>query len=53
MKSMLLNTEDSILIEGNNHGDKFWGQVKGEGMNMLGKLLMEVRDDLKRKEVCK
>ena len=53
MKSMLLNTGDSILIEGNNHGDKFWGQVKGEGNNMLGKLLMEIRDDLKRKEACK
>ena len=53
MKSMLLNTGDSILIEGNNHRDKFWGQVKGEGNNMLGKLLMEIRDDLKRKEACK
>lgn len=48
MKSMLLNTGDSILIEGNNHRDKFWGQVKGEGNNMLGKLLMEIRDEIKK-----
>lgn len=53
LRSMLLDTEDSILIEGNNHNDKFWGQVNGEGMNILGKLLMEVRDDMKKEEQIK
>ena len=43
----LLATGDSELIEGNNHGDRFWGMVNGVGKNMLGRLLMEVRDDLR------
>ena len=43
----LLATGEAELIEGNNHGDRFWGMVNGEGKNMLGKLLMEVRDDLR------
>lgn len=45
----LLATGDSELIEGNNHGDRFWGMVNGVGKNMLGRLLMEVRDDLRNK----
>ena len=46
LKEKLLATGDAELIEGNNHGDRFWGQVNGEGMNMLGKLLMDVRKSL-------
>ena len=34
------------LIEGNNHGDTFWGVCNGVGENMLGKLLMKVRSEL-------
>ena len=48
-KSRLLQTEDSILVEWNNWGDKFWGvdirTFKGE--NMLGRLLMEIRSLLR------
>ena len=44
----LLDTGDCILIEGNNHGDRFWGQVDGEGENWLGQLLMERRDVLRK-----
>lgn len=40
---MLLDTGDAYLEEGNLHGDRFWGTVKGEGQNWLGKILMEVR----------
>lgn len=43
----LLDTGDEELIEGNNWGDKFWGQVDGIGLNFLGKLLMERRVMLK------
>ncbi len=43
----LLATEDAYLIEGNDWGDKYWGQVDGEGKNRLGELLMEVREFLK------
>jgi len=43
----LLDTGDAFLIEGNAHGDSYWGctWVAGEwyGENHLGKLLMEVR----------
>ena len=45
----LLNTKDEELIEGNNWGDRIWGQVNGEGQNLLGKILMEVRSNLKDK----
>ena len=39
----LLATFDRELIEGNNWNDRFWGVCDGEGKNMLGKLLMEIR----------
>lgn len=45
----LLNTKDEELVEGNNWGDKVWGQVNGEGQNLLGKILMEVRDEIRLK----
>lgn len=46
LSEKLIATGDAVLIEGNNHGDRFWGVYKGRGHNMLGKLLMELRDDL-------
>lgn len=46
----LLGTGNSILIEGNTWGDKYWGQVDGEGENNLGKLLMALREFIKIKE---
>lgn len=52
LKTQLLSTGDEELIEGNNHGDRFWGQVKGEGCNHLGKLLMEVREEIKNESAC-
>ena len=47
LKGFLLDTGDIELIEGNTWGDKFWGTVDGEGQNHLGKLLMQVRSELK------
>jgi len=47
MARMLLETGDAHLEEGNFHGDVFWGTVRGQGENWLGRLLMEVRDNLK------
>ena len=47
MKKALLLTGEAYLEEGNNHNDRFWGAVKGVGRNELGKILMEVRDELK------
>lgn len=47
LQKKLLATGDAVLIEGNNHGDRYWGMVKGEGENKLGKLLMRVRDEIR------
>lgn len=48
---LLIETEDAHLEEGNTWGDTTWGTVKGKGKNLLGKLLMEVRDLLKAEMV--
>ena len=48
LRKKLLDTGDADLVEGNTHGDTFWGQVKGVGENHLGKLLMEVRAEIIR-----
>lgn len=51
-RSKLLQTGKVQLIEGNTWGDRIWGaeQINGVwvGSNWLGKLLMEVRDELRR-----
>jgi ribA/ribD-fused uncharacterized protein len=44
----LLATENRMLIEGNDWGDRFWGQVDGVGENWLGRLLMYKRDKLRQ-----
>lgn len=50
---LLLATGEAKLIEGNTWGDRFWGTVDGEGENHLGRLLMQVRDELQRKTQIK
>lgn len=45
-RSKLVATQDAQLIEGNTWGDTFWGVWKGDGQNVLGRLLMEIRSDL-------
>lgn len=47
LKTRLIETNGEELIEGNTWGDKYWGQVNGEGKNMLGKILMQTRARLK------
>jgi predicted NAD-dependent protein-ADP-ribosyltransferase YbiA (DUF1768 family) len=47
LAAMLKRTAPCILIEGNNWGDTYWGvDVAKGGLNMLGKVLMHVRDNL-------
>lgn len=41
---LLLTTDGATLVEGNNWGDRLWGQVNGDGQNLLGKILMNLRD---------
>lgn len=45
----LLATGDEELIEGNTWGDRFWGVYRGRGENNLGKILMQVREELREK----
>lgn len=45
----LIETGDRQLEELNWWGDKFWGTVQGEGRNVLGKILMDVRATLRAK----
>jgi len=53
LKQKLIDTGDAILEEGNTWGDTFWGINKNPkrgalgGKNHLGKLLMELRDELR------
>lgn len=42
----LIDTGDSVLEEGNNWNDTFWGVCNGIGENNLGKILMKVRGEL-------
>jgi ribA/ribD-fused uncharacterized protein len=46
MADKLIATIPCQLIEGNNHGDRYWGVCKGAGFNHLGKILMTIRDSL-------
>lgn len=47
----LVDTEDAQLVEGNYWHDNYWGvcfcgECDNSGDNMLGKLLMKVRDEV-------
>ncbi len=44
---LLLSTGDAELVEGNDWGDEFWGRCNGVGENHLGRLLMDIRSDLR------
>jgi N-glycosidase YbiA len=48
-KTLLIETGDVFIQEGNFWGDTFWGVdlETGEGENNLGKLIMKVREKLK------
>lgn len=47
LATKLKATQNATLIEGNWWGDTDWGVCDGIGDNMLGKLLEEVREELK------
>ena len=45
LQQQLLSTGTASLVEANNWGDTFWGvDEQGNGLNMLGNLLEEVRE---------
>lgn len=45
LRARLISTEGCELIEGNDWNDRFWGVCRGSGRNVLGKLLMMLRDE--------
>ena len=53
LKERLLSTEDAVLIEGNTWHDNIWGDCscqkcrERKGENLLGQILMQVREELK------
>jgi ribA/ribD-fused uncharacterized protein len=47
LAAQLLATGDQELIEGNTWGDRYWGVCNGTGENHLGRLLMQVREELR------
>jgi hypothetical protein len=50
LREMLLATGTSRLVEAatvDSPVNRQWGEVNGQGQNMLGKLLMEVREQLR------
>ena len=47
LMTLLQNTGENTLVEGNTWNDTFWGVCRGKGQNWLGKILMETREQLK------
>jgi len=47
LKLKLLSTENRYLEETNNWGDTFWGVCRNKGNNVLGELLMKIRETCK------
>lgn len=47
LSEKLLKTGNQELIEGNAWNDTFWGVCNGKGENRLGKILMDIREELK------
>lgn len=57
LKALLLSTGDARLVETatvDNEVNRLWGEVNGVGKNMLGVLLMELREKLRTEviETC-
>lgn len=46
LSAYLISTYPGRLIEGNTHGDTYWGQCGGAGENKLGLILERVRYEL-------
>lgn len=47
LREKLLATGDEELIEGNHWHDTYWGVCNGIGKNKLGKMLMQVREEIR------
>jgi ribA/ribD-fused uncharacterized protein len=47
-RRMLLETGIQHLMENNHWHDTFWGVCEGEGLNHLGRLLMDIREEIRQ-----
>jgi ribA/ribD-fused uncharacterized protein len=53
LRTLLLSTGDVKLVESttvDNEVNRLWGEVNGEGRNMLGELLMALRAQLRQED---
>lgn len=46
MKSLLIKTKGKKLVNSNTYKDDYWGVCMGRGKNLLGKMLMRIRDEM-------
>lgn len=54
LRELLLSTGERRLVETattDSQVNRLWGEVKGQGKNMLGVLLMEVREELRKPQI--
>ena len=51
LEPLLISTGSAELVYGNTWNDRFWGVCRGTGLNWLGKILMEVREEIVRSSV--
>lgn len=51
MRDKLLMTGDMELVEENTWNDTYWGVCNGVGENKLGKMLMQIRSDIKNDRI--
>ena len=50
MRQLLKETGNIYIAEENDWGDTFWGVCNGKGSNILGKMLMEIRQNIQDEE---
>lgn len=50
LKQKLLSTGQRKIIE-HTKNDSYWGDGLGKGLNRLGHLLMQLREELRKKEI--
>ena len=45
LKQKLIDLSDDEIVEDNYWGDTYWGRCNGKGENVLGQLLMNIREE--------
>ncbi|MCZ1014860.1 GTP cyclohydrolase II [Streptomyces noursei] len=50
LRERLLESGDALLVEGNTWGGTFWGMCEGVGENVMGRILMDLREELQKEQ---